>query len=475
MPMEQLWGRAVPATDLYGLGATAIHLLSRVHPADLPVVRMKLEFASKIGVSPSMVRLLERMVDPVLEDRFQRARDVLDGVVKPAPTPSRRAAPTDQSTVHLDHGVVGGFRSDGPRTRLGNVDPGEFEDVTDKASTSRLQRASDKNNFVIAWASRRGYSVFGDGKVHIIQLDDSNDERSFRHRARSALDRLRQRPFDSLNPLDSLANAIKGLPLAMVLETSDRLDVVFWAQQGAATETFGGFAGPSHPVKAATAIEPSSTRRHERRARSFWGVFSFLSFFLAVYLLVAGSRLSLDPSSFSEINLFGYFFGSLFCLGLAFWSLGPALPALQLSTKKMRRRPRSASLPKQICHLAFGDLANPMGTLVLPPSSKRQFELVYALDDSAVSVRFGSRKLANDSTLPAQPEFWLDGATRAQLVWGGDAAEWLNKKIAEVQERALEKAKLAGTDQDVELDFGESADEGEAVDVEVGEQAEQKA
>ena len=35
-PMEQFGGRAVPASDLYALGATLVHLLTGIAPADLP-------------------------------------------------------------------------------------------------------------------------------------------------------------------------------------------------------------------------------------------------------------------------------------------------------------------------------------------------------------------------------------------------------------------------------------------------------
>jgi len=35
-PLEQFWGRAVAASDLYALGATLIHLLTGTAPADLP-------------------------------------------------------------------------------------------------------------------------------------------------------------------------------------------------------------------------------------------------------------------------------------------------------------------------------------------------------------------------------------------------------------------------------------------------------
>jgi serine/threonine protein kinase len=44
MAPEQFLGQAVPATDLYGLGATVLFLLTHRSPADLPTERLKISF-----------------------------------------------------------------------------------------------------------------------------------------------------------------------------------------------------------------------------------------------------------------------------------------------------------------------------------------------------------------------------------------------------------------------------------------------
>jgi chorismate mutase len=78
MPLEQLMGRAQPATDLYALAATVVHLLSHRHPADLPVEGMALKFHEFVNVSEAMTTFLERMLAPYVEDRLQSASEALD-------------------------------------------------------------------------------------------------------------------------------------------------------------------------------------------------------------------------------------------------------------------------------------------------------------------------------------------------------------------------------------------------------------
>lgn len=80
MALEQLMGRACAASDLYALGATAVHLLSHRHPSDLPVDDMAMEFRPFINVSDSLGKFLERLLAPYLEDRFSSAGQALEAL-----------------------------------------------------------------------------------------------------------------------------------------------------------------------------------------------------------------------------------------------------------------------------------------------------------------------------------------------------------------------------------------------------------
>jgi eukaryotic-like serine/threonine-protein kinase len=77
MPPEQFRGKAIPATDLYALGATVLFLLTGRSPADLPEVRFKINFRSSVNVSPNFANWLERMIEPAIEDRFSSAHEAL--------------------------------------------------------------------------------------------------------------------------------------------------------------------------------------------------------------------------------------------------------------------------------------------------------------------------------------------------------------------------------------------------------------
>ncbi len=67
IPVEQMMGRAVPASDLYGLAATAVHMVTGQHPGDLVssdetgTLRTHLEEAE---VNSGHISLLESMLEP---------------------------------------------------------------------------------------------------------------------------------------------------------------------------------------------------------------------------------------------------------------------------------------------------------------------------------------------------------------------------------------------------------------------------
>ncbi|HAX85752.1 MAG TPA: ankryin [Cyanobacteria bacterium UBA11370] len=77
MAPEQFRGQAVPTTDLYGLGATLLFLLTHRSPADLPTDRLKIDFRSRIQVSEEFADWLEKMLEPDVEDRFLSAKEAL--------------------------------------------------------------------------------------------------------------------------------------------------------------------------------------------------------------------------------------------------------------------------------------------------------------------------------------------------------------------------------------------------------------
>ncbi|MEG4996695.1 serine/threonine protein kinase [Microcoleus sp. B4-D4] len=81
MPPEQFGGRAVPASDLYGLGATLIALITKQHPADLPQQDLQIEFEQFTQLSPAFTNWLKWMTHPSLERRpasVQIAKEVLE-------------------------------------------------------------------------------------------------------------------------------------------------------------------------------------------------------------------------------------------------------------------------------------------------------------------------------------------------------------------------------------------------------------
>jgi serine/threonine protein kinase len=84
MPPEQLMGRATTASDIYALGATIVHAMSGIDPANLDMARMKLQFHDVIGGSKDWISLLDRMLEPTVERRLQDTSAVFDAMVDPA-------------------------------------------------------------------------------------------------------------------------------------------------------------------------------------------------------------------------------------------------------------------------------------------------------------------------------------------------------------------------------------------------------
>lgn len=77
VPIEQFAGRAVPASDLYALGATLIHLLTGMSPADLPHRDARIHFTDRVSVDLGFVNWIGKLTEPNVLERLSTAREAL--------------------------------------------------------------------------------------------------------------------------------------------------------------------------------------------------------------------------------------------------------------------------------------------------------------------------------------------------------------------------------------------------------------
>ncbi|MEZ0368863.1 MAG: serine/threonine protein kinase [Candidatus Sericytochromatia bacterium] len=77
MAPEQFIGQSVPASDLYGLGATLLHLLAGRAPAEIPQLGLRLDFRPFVSCSIEWQQLLEHWLEPDLADRQSDAKSAL--------------------------------------------------------------------------------------------------------------------------------------------------------------------------------------------------------------------------------------------------------------------------------------------------------------------------------------------------------------------------------------------------------------
>jgi eukaryotic-like serine/threonine-protein kinase len=82
MAPEQFRGQAYFSTDLYGLGAMLLYLLTGKDPSTLPQRKLKIDFSNEISVPQKFANWLDRLLEPDIQRRFETANQalaVLDG------------------------------------------------------------------------------------------------------------------------------------------------------------------------------------------------------------------------------------------------------------------------------------------------------------------------------------------------------------------------------------------------------------
>ena len=78
-PIEQFGGQAVPASDLYALGATLIHLLTGISPGELQDEDLRLQFRDRLTkkIEPKLINWLEKLTEPAVKKRFANVQEAL--------------------------------------------------------------------------------------------------------------------------------------------------------------------------------------------------------------------------------------------------------------------------------------------------------------------------------------------------------------------------------------------------------------
>ena len=100
-PLEQFSGQAVPASDLYALGATLIHLLTGISPVNLPQTESGFQLSDlSTETSSFFVRWLEKIANLDVEKRFRSAKEASLALNSEANVSTASAANKDKSKVN---------------------------------------------------------------------------------------------------------------------------------------------------------------------------------------------------------------------------------------------------------------------------------------------------------------------------------------------------------------------------------------
>jgi len=124
MAPEQFQGRASAASDVYGIGATALTLLTGCEPEDLPHKGLGIDVAKAVPATTpaSLVRTLEAMLDPDPDTRASSVAEALarGGAAAPTasvPPPSRRSRQDERAERRAEHRAERSARKAAKRAR----------------------------------------------------------------------------------------------------------------------------------------------------------------------------------------------------------------------------------------------------------------------------------------------------------------------------------------------------------------------
>jgi len=162
MAPEQFQGRAMPASDVYAAGATALSMLTGREPEDLPHKGLAIDVKAALGsgVSPAMVSALSAMLEPDPDKRAVKIGPLLSRIGAAAPPPPR-AAPAPPAWGPPKPG-----KRDRKRDEREAKEAAKEAKEAAKEAGKEAERAAKEARREAERAARRGVAPRGRGSGH---------------------------------------------------------------------------------------------------------------------------------------------------------------------------------------------------------------------------------------------------------------------------------------------------------------------
>src|SRR5688572_2752609 len=100
MPYEQYMGQATPASDLFAMAATFLHVLTGRPPRDFMNDEGRIEVPEALPGEPRLRSVIARLLRPSPAERFASAREVRNALVGSGPSTAVTRTPASRFPLH---------------------------------------------------------------------------------------------------------------------------------------------------------------------------------------------------------------------------------------------------------------------------------------------------------------------------------------------------------------------------------------